>query len=135
MSGFQQIILVGNVGRTEELRFLPSGVPVFNFTVAVNQVSGSGENRTEKTVWFRVAAWRQLAETTSKFLTKGRQVMVVGTVDVRAYTDQSGQAQATLEVTAREVRFLGSRAEAGGGNGYPDEYGQGAPSDVGDIPF
>jgi len=137
MSGFQQCIIVGNVGRPPELRYLQSGVPVCNFTVAVNQVSGSGENRTEKTVWFRVAAWRQLAETVNQYVQKGQQVMVIGTVEARGYTDNSGQPAASLEITARDIRFLGSR-DGGQGQGTGNrDYNDFAPppDDVGDIPF
>lgn len=111
---YQQITIVGNVGRDPELKYLPNGVPVCNFTVAVNERWGSGEDRQERTTWFRVAAWRGLAETVSQYLSKGRQVMVVGTVQASAYTDKDGNAQASLELTAREIKFLGSRE---GGNG------------------
>lgn len=136
MAGYQQVIIVGNLGRDPEMRYLQSGVAVCNFTVAVNQITGSADNRTEKTVWFRVAAWRELGERCAQYLSKGRQVMVIGTVDARAYTDNSGQPQATLELTARDVRFLGSREDGGSGGGY-DEYsgGGGQPNDVNDIPF
>lgn len=136
MAGYQQVIIVGNLGRDPEMRYLQSGVPVCNFTVAVNQVTGSAENRTEKTVWFRVAAWRELGERCSQYLAKGRQVMVIGTVDARAYTDNSGQPQATLELTARDVRFLGSREDGGqGGQGGDDDYSGTTHSSVDDIPF
>ena len=137
MAGYQQVIIVGNLGRDPELRYLQSGVPVCNFTVAVNQVTGNAENRTEKTVWFRVAAWRELGERCSQFLAKGRQVMVIGTVDARAYTDNSGQPQATLELTARDVRFLGSRegnGEGGGGN-FEDSGYSGGSENFDQIPF
>jgi single-strand DNA-binding protein len=138
MAGFQQVIIVGNLGRDPEMRYLPSGVGVCNFTVAVNQISGQGENRTEKTVWFRVAAWRELGERCSQFLTKGRQVMVIGTVDARAYADNSGQPAASLELTARDVRFLGGREDGGGqGGGSYEDYSGGnqGGSNVDDIPF
>ncbi len=147
---YQQIIIVGNVGRDPELKYLPSGVPVCNFTVAVNERWGTGDDKKEKTTWFRVAAWRQLAETVSQYLTKGSQVMVIGTVDARAYTDNAQQPQASLELTARDVRFLGSRGDGqgGSGGGYSGgggssgggdyDYGSsggGGGSDVSDIPF
>lgn len=134
MAGFNQVIIVGNVGRDPEMRYLQSGVPVCNFSVAVNSVTGSGETRQEKTTWFRVAAWRQLAETCNTYVRKGMQVMVVGSVETRAYLDQSGQPQATLELTARDVRFLGSRADAGGQQGDYGNY-EGGGSDMSDIPF
>jgi len=135
---YQQIIIVGNVGRDPELKYLPSGVPVCNFTVAVNEVRGQGEARTEKTTWFRVAAWRQLAETVSQYLTKGRQVMIVGTIEARAYTDNGGQPQASLELTARDIRFLGQRGEGGqggSGGGYEEYAGGAAADNISDIPF
>jgi single-strand DNA-binding protein len=136
MAGFNQVIIVGNVGRDPEMRYLQSGVPVCNFSVAVNSVTGSGETRQEKTTWFRVAAWRQLAETCNTYVRKGMQVMVIGSVETRAYLDQSGQPQATLELTARDVRFLGSRADAEG-SGQQGDYGgyEGGGSDMSDIPF
>lgn len=136
MAGWQQTIIVGNVGRTEELKYLQSGVAVFNFTVAVNSVTGSGDNRQERTHWFRVACWRQLAENMAKYVVKGTQIMVVGTVEARAYTDNSGQPQATLEITARDIRLLGSRGDREGGAGYNEGYDYQTPPDsMGDIPF
>ncbi len=138
MASFQQVIIVGNLGRDPELKYLQSGVPVCNFTVAVSTFSGTGEGRQEKTTWFRVAAWRDLGERCNQYLSKGRSVMVIGTIDARAYTDNSGQPQATLELTARDVRFLGSRGDsAGGGDGDGGDggYSGGAPSNEDDIPF
>lgn len=140
MAGFQQVIIVGNLGRDPELKYIQSGVAVCNFTVAVSTTTGQGEQRQEKTTWFRVAAWRELGERCQQYLAKGRQVMVIGTVDVRAYTDNSGQPQASLELTARDVRFLGSREGGGGssGGGNFDE-GSGGASEGGSgfdqIPF
>lgn len=135
MAGFQQVIIVGNLGRDPELKYLQNGVPVCNFTVAVNSYTGQGEQRQERTTWFRVAAWRELGERCAQYLAKGRQVMVVGTVDVRAYTDNAGQPQATLEMTARDVRFLGGRGDGEGqGQGQTaEEYGGSGQLD--DIPF
>ena len=135
MAGYMQLIIVGNVGRDPELKFLQSGVPVCNFTVAVNSVTGQGEQRQEKTTWVRVAAWRELAERCNQYVRKGSQVMVIGTVDARAYTDNSGQPQASLDMTARDVRFLGSRADGGQQGGEYSEYGGGSSSSMEEIPF
>ncbi len=137
MAGYQQVIIVGNVGRDPELKYLQSGVPVCNFTVAVNSYTGQGEQRQEKTTWFRVAAWRELGERCNQYLAKGRQVMVIGTVDVRAYTDNSGQPQATLELTARDVRFLGTRegGEGGSGGNFDDGGYSGGGENFDQIPF
>lgn len=129
---YQQIILVGNLGKDPELRYTPTGTAVCDFSVAVNERwTGQDGEKKEKTTWFRVTAWRQLAETAAQYLSKGRQVMVIGTVDVSAWKGQDGEPRATLEVTARDIRFLGSREGAGapGGEAGPP------PRDEEEIPF
>lgn len=134
MAGFQQTIIVGNLGRDPELRYTQGGVPVCSFSVAVTTMSGQGDSRQEKTNWVRVSAWRELGERCNQYLAKGRQVMVIGTVEARAYADNAGQPAASLELTARDVRFLGSREDGGGsGGGGRDDYG--GSSGVDDIPF
>lgn len=143
---YQYTIIVGNVGRKSEMRYLQNGTAVIDITVAVNKVfTDSNNQRQEKTTWFKVTCWRRLAETVNQYLEPGRQVMVTGEVEVEAYTDRSGQPAATLKLTAREVKFLGSRSDAGGGQGgysggqgsrYDDDFAppQQNISD-GDIPF
>lgn len=63
----------------------------------------------ERTTWFRVTAWRKLAEVCNQYLSKGRQVLVEGRVSASAWQNQAGEPQATLELTARTVKFLGRR--------------------------
>ena len=110
---YQEITLVGNIGSEVQMRYTPSGVPVSSFSLAVNKSWNDQEgNRQQKTTWFRVSAWRKLAEITAEHLTKGRQVLVVGEMqDAHAWTDKEGKPQASLEVTAQTIRFLGSRPE------------------------
>lgn len=116
---FQQITLVGNLGRDPEMRYTPSGVPVTSFSVAVNKrYQGQDGQWQDKTIWFRVTAWRKLAETASQYLTKGSKVLVVGELEEpRIWTDRDGQAQASLDVTAQTIRFLSSRGDTAGGSG------------------
>jgi single-strand DNA-binding protein len=105
-----KLMIVGNLGNDPEMRYLGDGTPVTTFSVAVNRRwmdRESGERR-EKTWWFRVTAWRRQAEVCNQYLAKGRQVLVEGEVDVSAYLAEDGQARATLEVTARNVVFLGA---------------------------
>lgn len=137
---YQQITLIGNLGRDPEMRYTPTGVPVTSFTMAVsrNWVGQDGQ-RQEKTTWFRVTAWRKLAETASQYLTKGSKVLVVGEVeDPNAYIDREGQARASLEVTAQTIRFLSTRGEAGsapvGAGGAAGADNSESMSDE-DIPF
>jgi single-strand DNA-binding protein len=138
---FQQTIIVGNVGRDPEMNYTPQGIAVCKFSVAVNRVTGKGENRKEKTTWFRVTVWRERAETASQYIKKGMRIMVIGEVDVSAYTDKSGQPAASLELTANDFKFLDRRGEGEGGD-FQSARSSGANSgsgefaeDVSDIPF
>jgi single-strand DNA-binding protein len=116
---YQKLTIVGNLGNDPEMRYTPSGVPVTRFSVATNRrwTSPEGDSR-EETVWFRVSAWRKLAETCNQYLSKGRQVLVEGrlTPDAesggpRVWTGNDGVARASYEINALTVQFLGTRAE------------------------
>lgn len=127
MAGYQQVIIIGNVGREPELRYTQSGVAVCDFSVAVSRKwtdKASGQSR-ETTTWFKVSAWRGLAETCNQYVTKGMQVMVTGEVDASAYLGNDGTARASLEITARDIQFLGGRGESA-----PD-----APATKEEMPF
>ncbi len=133
---FQQVVLLGNLGDAPELRYTPSGTPVASFSLAVNKAWTTQDGkREEKTTWFRVTVWRKQAEMVAQYLTKGRQVLVIGEMqEAHAWSDKEGNPRATLEVTAQFVKFLGSKGE--NGNGTAD-----APQETGDeedsepIPF
>ena len=131
---FQQCMIIGNLGRDPEMRYTPDGTPVTSFTVAVNRKwTGRDGGEGEKTWWFKVTCWRKLAETTNQFLKKGRQVMVIGEIDASAWSGQDGQPRATLELTAREVKFLGGRDESAGT--YDSAGADYAATEEEDIPF
>lgn len=101
-------IIVGNLTADPILNTRKIGeqdVKVANFSVAVNE--GYGEHR--KTMYFRVNAWRGLAETVSQYLKKGRKVMVTGPVQSRNYIGSNGQAYNALEIRAAEIEFLDSK--------------------------
>lgn len=141
---YQQITLVGNLGQDPEMRYTPSGVPVTSFSLAVNKSwMGADGQRQDKTLWFRVTAWRKVAETVSQYLTKGSKVLVVGEIDdARAYTDRDGNLRASLEVTAQVVRFLNTRGEtqaahveAGAGFNHSGPAAEGHEVRDEDIPF
>jgi single-strand DNA-binding protein len=113
------VTIVGNTGRAPELRYLPDGTAVCDFTVAVNKrwVTASGAPE-EKVTWFKVVCWRRLAETVNQYVAKGRQVLVVGEVEAEAWADKDGNAHATLTLPARDVKCLGKRdAEDAPGDG------------------
>ncbi|HEC22486.1 MAG TPA: single-stranded DNA-binding protein [Chloroflexi bacterium] len=134
---FQQCIIVGNLGRDPEMRFMPDGRPVTTFTVAVNRRwTRQDGTQGEKTWWFRVTAWGRLAETCNQYLSRGRQVLVVGEIDASAWIDkQSGEARASLELTARDVKFLGGRGAAPEEGMGLDAGGEAPGTTEEDIPF
>lgn len=113
---YQQIILIGNLGADPEMRFMQDGTPVTSFRIATNRRWRTQDGTTqEKTVWFRVSAWRRLAETCNQYLTKGQRVLVVGEMEEPStWTDQEGNARASLEMQARNVQFLSPRDGAQG---------------------
>ena len=134
---FQQVIIVGNVGRDAELKYTPQGVAVCDFSVAVNKVTGKGESRKEKTTWFKVTVWRERAETASQYIKKGMKIMVIGEVDARAYTDKNGAPVASLDLTANDFKFLDARGDSSGG-GFSGAGSNGSAEyaeEPGDIPF
>ncbi len=118
---YQKIIVVGNLGRDPEMRYMPDGTAVTSFSVATNRRwtnRQTGEPQ-EETTWFRISVWGRQAETANQYLSKGRQVLVEGTLTPdastggpRLWTRQDGSVAASYEIRADTVRFMGGRAEA-----------------------
>lgn len=137
---YQKLILIGRLGRDPEMRYTPDGTPVTSFSVATDRrwTDSSGQQQS-RTVWFRVTAWRRLAETCNQYLTKGRLVMVEGEVqEPRVYQGRDGEWRASLDVTARNIQFLGGRNDTAGGSTYEAEEGGGGAGETMDeeeIPF
>lgn len=105
---YNQVTLVGNVGRDAESRITPGGKLVASFSLAINE--GTGDHKT--TLWVRVSAWEKLAEIVTQYVTKGKQVLVVGRLSpANAYVGKDGKPAASYEVTAEKVRLLGSRED------------------------
>jgi single-strand DNA-binding protein len=130
MAGYQYTIIIGNVGREPELRYTQSGVAVCDFSVAVSRrwTDRNSNEQREDTTWFRVSAWRGLAETANQYVHKGMQIMVAGRIGASAFIGQDGEARASLELTALDIQFLGRRGETS------EDY-QDYPSEPEDLPF
>lgn len=109
---FNRIILVGNLGRDPELRYTPQGTPVCSFSMATNErrKDRNGEMQ-DQTTWFKVTLWGRQAETASQYLHKGKPVYIEGRLRVEEWTDRDGKPRQTLEVTATDMQFIGSRGE------------------------
>jgi single-strand DNA-binding protein len=139
---YQKLILIGRLGRDPEMRYTPQGTPVTSFSVATDRVWTDANGQQQKrTVWFKVSAWKRLAETCNQYLTKGQLVFIEGELaEPKPYQGRDGEWRASLDVTALGVKFLGGRGE--GGAGAPTgagtaaaEPGEPQPLDEGDIPF
>ena len=108
-----KVFLIGNLTRDPELRTTQSGIAVCQFTIAVNRRrANNAEAGQPEADFFRVTAWRQLAEICGKWLIRGKKVSVVGTVSASAYIGSDGTARASLEVTEDDVEFLSPANEA-----------------------
>ena len=135
-----KVILVGNLGKDPEVRFTGSGKAVCHFPVATTEVwnDPNGE-RHERTEWHNVSVWGKQGENCGKYLSKGRQVYVEGSIRTRSYDDKDGIKRYATEIVAQTVRFLGGqgtgRAAASEPPPLPGDP-SGAPStDDDDIPF
>ncbi|MFH1846549.1 MAG: single-stranded DNA-binding protein [Candidatus Omnitrophota bacterium] len=105
-----KVFLMGNLTRDPELRYVPSGTAVANFTVAVNRVykDNAGEKK-EDVSFIRVVVWGRMAEICGEYLTKGRSVLVEGRLKSRTWEDPDGQKKSALDVVATNVQFMGSK--------------------------
>ena len=121
------IFLIGNLCRDPELRTTPNGINLTTFTIAVN-----GRGKDADTTYFRITAWRQLAENCSRFLEKGKKVAVLGSVSLSTYTKKDGTGGASLEVNADQVEFLSPKSESGE---KTDKQSGMVVVDQGDLPF
>lgn len=129
---YQRITLVGNLGGDPEMRYLPDGKPVVNFSIATNRKwtnRQSGEAQ-EETVWWRISVFGPQAEACAQYLAKGRQVLVEGRVrpdpgtgGPRVFKRNDGTAGASYEITANVVRFLGSKNDAAPAQAEVDSEG------------
>jgi len=108
-----KIMLIGNLGRDPEMNYTPSGVAVTKFTIAVNRYikSATGE-REEKTDWFNVTAWRQLAETCNTYLHKGSKIYIEGRLEQREYVDKTGTKRTAIDVIASDMEMLSPKSQS-----------------------
>jgi len=115
MASVNKVILIGNLGRDPETRYMPHGGAVTNISVATTDVwkDKQGEKQ-EKTEWHRVAFFGKLAEIAGEYLKKGSQVYVEGRLQTRKWQDKEGVDKYTTEIVADRMQMLGSRQGMGG---------------------
>src|SRR3954462_10888320 len=113
-------MLIGNVGQDPEIRTIPSGARVAQFSVATSRRwnDKSGQQQ-EKTEWHRIVAWEKLVDIIERYVKKGDRIYVEGEIEYRQYQDKDGVTKYSTEIRAREVVLLGGKREGageGGGN-------------------
>ena len=121
MASVNKVIIVGNLGRDPETRYLPSGEAVTNISIATTDTwkdKATGEKK-EATEWHRVAFFGRLAEIAGEYLKKGSQVYVEGSLRTRKWQDKEGKDRYTTEIRADTMQMLGSRAGSGEPRGEP----------------
>jgi single-strand DNA-binding protein len=132
MASVNKVIIVGNLGRDPEIRYMPSGDAIANIAVATSYKSkdkNTGEQK-EVTEWHRISFFGRLAEIVGQYLKKGSSVYVEGRLQTRKYTDKDGVEKYATDIVAENMQMLGGRQGMGGDAGMDDGggYESGAPS-------
>jgi single-strand DNA-binding protein len=117
MASVNKVILIGNLGKDPETRYLPSGDAVTNFSIATTEKwkSKSGEQQ-EHTEWHRISMFGKVAEIAGEYLKKGSPVYVEGRIRTRKWQDKEGQDKYSTEIVADRMQLLGSRGGGSGGS-------------------
>lgn len=125
-----KVILVGNVGKDPEVRYLPDGTACANFSIATSEKwkdKNTGEKR-ESTEWHNVVAWRRLAEIVGEYVTKGSKLLVEGKLQTRSWDKNDGTKGYKTEIVINNMEMLGgNRAPQQGNQGYSQAPQQQAP--------
>jgi single-strand DNA-binding protein len=129
MASVNKVIIVGNLGRDPEIRYMPSGDAIANIAVATSYKSkdrNTGEQK-ELTEWHRISFFGRLAEIVGQYLKKGSSVYVEGRLQTRKYTDKDGVEKYATDIIAENMQMLGGRAGMGGDSGMDDGGYDAAP--------
>ena len=129
MASVNKVILVGNLGRDPEVRFMPNGEAVANFSIATteNWKDKSGVKQ-EKTEWHNIVMYRRLAEIAGEYLKKGRPVYIEGRLQTRKW-EKDGVTRYTTEIIGDQMQMLGSKSDGGGDSSYDGGMNQGGGND------
>lgn len=131
MASFNKVILLGNLTRDPELRYLPSNTAVCDFGLAINRRYRDRDgNQREETCFVDISAFGRQAETLNQYMAKGRPLLVEGRLKFDSWTGQDGQKRSKLSVVVDNFQFVGGREDGGGGGGGRGDGGQSRRSDA-----
>ncbi len=130
-----KIMLIGYAGADAEMKFTASGIPVANFSLAVNDTykTGNGDKKTN-TLWIRCVAWRRWAEIVGEFVNKGKFLYVEGRLQQRSFEDRDGKKRDVTEVIVGMLKLLGPAKNGNGSASPPSSAPTRAPEES-DNPF
>lgn len=114
MTGFNKVILIGNLTKNPELRYTPSGTPVTSFGLAVNRRFKQASDLKEEVCYIDIVVFGKQAEHCGQYLSKGSGVIVDGRLQQRRWETEDGQKRSKHEVVANSITFLPKRQESGG---------------------
>ena len=123
MAGINKVILVGNLGKDPEVRYLEGGTAVANFPIATSETykdRTSGEKKVA-TEWHNIVLWRRLAEIAEKYLKKGSQVYIEGKLKTRRWQDKDGNNRYTTEIVGDNLQMLGKKDESSSNSTYTEQ--------------
>ena len=142
-----KVILIGNLGRDPEVRYMPNGEAVCNFSIATSETWNDRQTgqRQERTEWHNITLYRRLAEVAGQYLKKGSQVYIEGRIQSRKYTGKDGIERTAYEIIGSEMKMLGGGNDSGQQNAQhtppapPSRQAPAAPAqpvdDIDGIPF
>lgn len=125
MASVNKVILIGNLGKDPEVRYMPSGDAIANINIATTESYKDREGvKQERTEWHRVVFFGKLAEIVGQYLKKGRPVYVEGRIQTKKWQDKNGQDRYTTEIIATDMKMLGSRGDSGSDASFAPEEGE-----------
>lgn len=133
-----KVILIGNVGRDPEVRYLDSGVAVATLTLATSERGYTLQNGTqvpERTEWHNIVLWRGLAEVAEKYVRKGDKLYIEGKLRTRSYDDQNGVRRYVVEIFADNMEMLSAPRQGAAPAQAPQAQPVSAPQPDGEVPF
>ena len=135
MASFNKVILMGNLTRDPQLRYLPSNTPLCEFGLAVSRRYRDRDgNQKEDVCFVDITAWGRQAETINQYMSKGKPILVEGRLKLDQWTNQEGQKRSKLTVVAENFQFVGSREGGGAGGEAPrDQRSSQPPQDGGPV--
>ena len=119
-----KVILIGNLGRDPEVRYMPNGEAVCNFSIATSETWNDRQTgqRQERTEWHNITLYRRLAEVAGQYLKKGSQVYIEGRIQSRKYTGKDGIERTAYDIIGNEMKMLGGRQSSGSSAPYDEGY-------------